>query len=57
MVKLSLGEKSNIQVSLAIRGGYDPHKSKTSNTKSCILGPNKANLGLKWQFSLVICGF
>ena len=34
-----------VQVSLAIRVGYVPHKSKTANTKSCILGLNKANLG------------
>ena len=34
-----------LQVSLAIRWAYVPHKSKTANTKSCILGLNKANLG------------
>ena len=36
-----------LQVSLAIRGGYVPLKSKTANTKSFILGLNNANLGLK----------
>ena len=34
----------SVQVSLAICGGYIPHKSKTVNTKSCILSLNKAKL-------------
>ena len=33
------------QVSIAFRGGYVPHKSKTSNTKSCILSLNEAKNG------------
>ena len=47
----------DVQVYLAIRGGYVPHKSKTVNTKSFILSLKKPNLGWKWQFSLVIRGF
>ena len=34
-----------VQVSLAIRGGYVSHKSKTASTKSNILGLNMANFG------------
>ena len=42
LVKPSL----TLLVSLAIRGwGYVPDKSHTENTKNCILGPRKANLG------------
>ena len=46
-----------MQVSLAIRRGYVPDKSQTSNTKTGKLDLNKANLNEKWQFSLVICSF
>jgi hypothetical protein len=46
-----------IQVSLAIRGGYVPKKYQTANNKTGILGPNKANLDKKLQFSLVVRGF
>jgi len=45
---------SCIQVSLAIRGGYDPDKFQTANTKFGSLG---LNLAYKWQFSLVIHEF
>jgi hypothetical protein len=32
--------QKTVQVSLAIRGGYVPEKSRTANNKTGILGPN-----------------
>jgi hypothetical protein len=45
---------TNLQVSLAIRGGYVPEKSQTANTKTVILGLIRLKLAVFPRYSRII---
>ena len=56
-INLLSRQTKEVQVSLAIRGGYVSDKSKTLNTKTVILGLNKANEAKNSSFALLFAVF